>query len=195
VVFKGYYKDEEKTKEAFDDEGWFCTGDVCRVDEYGRLKIIDRVKNFFKLAQGEYVGPEKIENIYSASPLLAQIFVHGDGLQSYLVAIVGVNPQPFARFASQVLGTAVGEDPDSIAEAGRRLKVKKAFIAHLNKLVGNKLQGFEKIKNVYIALEPFTMDNCLTPSMKIKRLEARKLFEAELAQLYKEDLDAVKARL
>lgn len=54
----------------------------------GALKIVDRKKHIFKLAQGEYIAPEKIENIYVASPYVAQIFVHGESLQVSSVIII-----------------------------------------------------------------------------------------------------------
>lgn len=47
----------------------------------GTLKIVDRKKHIFKLAQGEYIAPEKIENVYTRSDPVAQMFVHGDSLQ------------------------------------------------------------------------------------------------------------------
>lgn len=80
-VFKGYLKDEEKTTEALDQEGWLHTGDIGKWLPNGTLKIIDRKKHIFKLAQGEYIAPEKIENIYIRSDPVAQIYVHGDSLQ------------------------------------------------------------------------------------------------------------------
>lgn len=70
-VFSGYYKREDKTKEAFDEEGWFNSGDVGMIYPNGSLKIIDRAKNIFKLSQGEYIAPEKLENMYVLLPLIA----------------------------------------------------------------------------------------------------------------------------
>jgi long-chain acyl-CoA synthetase len=78
-IFKGYYKNEEKTAEALID-GWLATGDVGSIFPNGSIKVIDRAKNIFKLSQGEYIAPEKLENIYIQSPYVAQIYVHGDSL-------------------------------------------------------------------------------------------------------------------
>ena len=87
-IFKGYFKRPDKTAEAFDPEGWFLTGDVVQVYPNGSLKIIDRSKNIFKLSQGEYIAPEKIEQIMTLSQLIAQCFVYGDSFKNACVSVV-----------------------------------------------------------------------------------------------------------
>lgn len=80
-VFSGYYKDPERTSEAIDANGWHHTGDVGMWLPNGTLKIIDRRKHTFKLSQGEYIVPEKIESIYNKSQFVCQNFVYGESLK------------------------------------------------------------------------------------------------------------------
>ena len=87
-IFQGYYKREDKTAECFDAQGWFCTGDVAQIYPNGSIKIIDRSKNIFKLSQGEYIAPEKIENILALSPMIANCFIYGNSMKNNVVAIV-----------------------------------------------------------------------------------------------------------
>ena len=168
TLFSGYYKNEEETKKAVLPDGWFRTGDVCSVDERGRFKIIDRVKNVLKLAQGEYISPERIENVYlSHLNILSQGYVHGDSAQSFLVGIFGVIPDMFAPFASKVLGREIGAtDLQAIAAACKDDTVRRAVVKEMEK-VGkkNRFAGYERVRNVYLYLEPFTIDNeLLTPT-------------------------------
>ncbi len=52
VVFARYHKNPKATKEVLDEEGWFSSGDIAEIDTCGRVKIVDRIKNVMKLAQG-----------------------------------------------------------------------------------------------------------------------------------------------
>lgn len=79
AVFQGYFMNEEKNREALVD-GWLMSGDVGIIMPNGSVKIIDRAKNIFKLAQGEYIAPEKLENVYIQSPFIQMLHVHGDSL-------------------------------------------------------------------------------------------------------------------
>uniref|UniRef100_A0A3P9IPM6 Long-chain-fatty-acid--CoA ligase n=1 Tax=Oryzias latipes TaxID=8090 RepID=A0A3P9IPM6_ORYLA len=179
-VFKGYLKDPERTAEALDKDGWLHTGDIGKWLPSGVLKIIDRKKNIFKLAQGEYIAPEKIENVYVRSEAVAQVFVHGDSLQSYLVAIVVPDADVLPGFAKK-LG-----HQGSIEELCKNSEIKKAIISDMTKLGREAgLKSFEQVKDVYLHPEMFTIENgLLTPTLKAKRAELKALFLPQIDQLY-----------
>ncbi|KAM3842596.1 long-chain-fatty-acid--CoA ligase 5 [Diretmus argenteus] len=179
-VFKGYLKDPEKTEEALDKDGWLHTGDIGKWLPSGVLKIVDRKKNIFKLAQGEYIAPEKIENVYVRSAPVAQVFVHGDSLQSSLVAIVVPDPDVLPSLA-KTLGVQ-----GSLEELCRNMEIKKAIISDLTKLGREAgLKSFEQVKDVHLHPEQFTVENgLLTPTLKAKRTELKSLFQPQINKLY-----------
>ncbi|XP_054898857.1 long-chain-fatty-acid--CoA ligase 5 [Poeciliopsis prolifica] len=179
-VFKGYLKDPEKTAEALDKDGWLHTGDIGKWLPSGVLKIIDRKKNIFKLAQGEYIAPEKIENVYVRCGPVAQVFVHGDSLQSSLVAIVVPDADVLPGFAKS-LGIQ-----GSIEELCKNTEIKKAIITDMTKLGREAgLKSFEQVKNVHLHPELFTIENgLLTPTLKAKRAELKELFQPQIDKLY-----------
>uniref|UniRef100_A0AAR2JK47 Arachidonate--CoA ligase n=1 Tax=Pygocentrus nattereri TaxID=42514 RepID=A0AAR2JK47_PYGNA len=179
-VFIGYLNDPERTAEALDQDGWLHTGDIGKWLPSGVLKIIDRKKNIFKLAQGEYIAPEKIENVYVRSALVAQVFVHGDSLQSCLVGIVVPDPEVLPGFAEKLGVTGTMED------LCKNEKIKKAIISDLIKL-GHEagLKSFEQVKDLYLHPEQFTVENgFLTPTLKAKRAELSKFFKYQIDSLY-----------
>ncbi|XP_043958264.1 long-chain-fatty-acid--CoA ligase 5 [Gambusia affinis] len=179
-VFKGYLKDPEKTAEVLDKDGWLHTGDIGKWLPSGVLKIIDRKKNIFKLAQGEYIAPEKIENVYVRCGPVAQVFVHGDSLQSSLIAIVVPDADVLPGFAKS-LGIQ-----GSIEELCKNTEVKKAIITDMTKLGREAgLKSFEQVKDVHLHPELFTIENgLLTPTLKAKRAELKELFQPQIDKLY-----------
>ncbi|KAI9879276.1 MAG: hypothetical protein M1830_009006 [Pleopsidium flavum] len=192
TLFSRYYKSPDETAKAMLDDGWFRTGDICSIDALGRFTIIDRVKNVLKLAQGEYISPERIENVYLSNlNIFAQAYVHGDSLQTFLVAIFGVQPETFAPFATKVLGKTIeATDTEAIRAACLDPRIRKAVVKELER-VGkkNKFAGYERVRNCYLYLEPFTIDNeLLTPTLKLKRPQTAKKFHTDLDKLYQEAL-------
>ncbi|XP_075896542.1 long-chain-fatty-acid--CoA ligase 5 [Nelusetta ayraudi] len=179
-VFLGYLKDPERTAEVLDEDGWLHTGDIGRWLPSGVLKIIDRKKNIFKLAQGEYIAPEKIENVYVRCGAVAQVFVHGDSLQSCLVAVVVPDPEVLPAQAKG-LGCS-----GSMEELCKNLEVKKAILAEMTRLGKEAgLKSFEQVKDIYVHPEQFSIENgLLTPTLKAKRNQLQVLFQPQLQQLY-----------
>jgi long-chain acyl-CoA synthetase len=190
ALFRAYYRNEAETSKSMLPDGWFRTGDVASVDSMGRFTIIDRVKNVLKLAQGEYVSPERIENVYlSNCSYLAQAYVHGDSVHSFLVAIFGVSPEQFAVFAGKVLGKSIdAHDEKTLQAAALDERVRKAILHDLDKIGRkNKFTGYERVRNVFLFLEPFSIENeLLTPTLKLKRPQTAKKYRADLDKLYEE---------
>jgi long-chain acyl-CoA synthetase len=137
------------------------------------------------LAQGEYISPERLENLYSQHPAIGTIFIHGDSTQTSLVALAGTDPEPFAAWASKVLRRPISPtEIDSVYDDPTIIKQLMKDLDHIAER--KKLQGFEKIKGIILATEPFTVENdLLTPTLKLKRSEAVKAFRKEIDSLYK----------
>ncbi|XP_053735911.1 long-chain-fatty-acid--CoA ligase 1-like isoform X1 [Synchiropus splendidus] len=180
-VFQGYLKDPERTSEAIDADGWLHTGDIGMWLPNGCLKIVDRKKHIFKLAQGEYIAPEKIENIYLRSESVAQVFVHGDSLQACLVAVVVPDPDFLSTWTKKTLGLE-----GSFNDLCINQEVKAAILTdmvQLGKAAG--LKSFEQVKAIYIHKEQFSVNNgLLTPTLKAKRNEMRLFFKPQIEELY-----------
>ncbi|KAH9180313.1 acetyl-CoA synthetase-like protein [Lactarius sanguifluus] len=186
TVFTLYYKDERNTKETVEADGWVRTGDIGEIDDFGRFRVIDRVKNIMKLSQGEYVALEKIENVYSRIPVAMQVFVHGSSLKPYLIGVVVPDPVQFATFASRVLGRRIDpEDVKVLTELCTDSRIADVMLAELNKVAAKSLKGFEQLKRIHLSLDPFTVDdNTLTPTLKIRRRDAYNKYKVVLDSLY-----------
>ncbi|MFS7919196.1 putative long-chain-fatty-acid--CoA ligase [Helianthus anomalus] len=182
-VFQGYYKDEVQTREVIDDEGWLHTGDIGMWLPGGRLKIIDRKKNIFKLAQGEYIAPDKIENVYAKCKFVAQCFVYGDSFNSSLVAIISIDPDVIKDWAA-----SEGIKYDDLRQLCSDPRAKAAVLAEMDALGREaQLRGFEFAKAVTLVPEPFTVENgLLTPTFKVKRPQAKAFFAKEISNMYAE---------
>lgn len=129
-------------------------------------------QNILKLSQGEYVALEKIENVYAACPVVQQIMVHGDSIQSYLLAIIIPDPVQLAKIASRIWNKPVSEVDQAILDAAvRDEKVVKAILDILTRDgVKYGLKGYESVKRIFVTNELFSVENgCLTPTMKVRR--------------------------
>jgi len=178
TVFKGYFKDPERTAEAIDSEGWLHSGDIGKWTEHGCLSIIDRKKNVFKLAQGEYIAPDKIEAVYERASIVSQCFIYGDPLKSSLVGIIVPDELALAKMEPKLTIEEFVADSNS---AGMVLQTIQT--------IGQKeLKSFEQVRHITIVSEAFTVENNLiTPTMK-KRRDA-------ISGQYKDILDSMLASM
>ncbi|OMJ78309.1 hypothetical protein SteCoe_21904 [Stentor coeruleus] len=182
-IFIGYYKSPELTAEALDSDGWLHTGDIGAIlPSNGSIKIIDRKKNFFKLAQGEYVAAEKIETVYCKSLYVGQIFVYGNSLQNYLVAIV----VPDEEYVRKKWAHANGyEDNMKFEDICTDLRLKNEILKDMNRCAKEEgLLGFEIVKKIELEPKMWTNDDLLTPTQKLMRFHARNKYQDILDRLY-----------
>jgi len=161
ALMDGYYKDETETNKTI-IEGWLHTGDEGIIDANGFLTITGRVKDIFKTSKGKYVAPSPIEMKLSANKNIEQVCVVGTEL-----------PQPIAIILLSERGKAKA-DTDLIASLERTLEV-----------VNPKLDSHEKIHNIIVVKEDWTVENkLLTPTMKIKRNAIEKLYKSNYNNWY-----------
>jgi fatty acid CoA ligase FadD9 len=157
----GYYRNPEATRETFDEAGFFRTGDVVEQRGPDEFVWIDRKKNVLKLAQGEFVSVSRLEELFVAgSPFIGQMFLHGTGLWSYLLAVVvpqGTTDKALVR----------GEIDRIAAREG--------------------LRGFEIPRDFILETAPFTRESgLLTDSNKPARAKLRAHYGQRLEELHAE---------
>lgn len=153
-LFTEYYKRPDLTAEAFDDDGFFHTGDRAEWDEkVEAFRITGRVKDIFKSAKGKYVTPVPIESRLSANPLIEQVCVLGSGLPAPVAVVV-------------------------LSQGGRQISKASVETSLESTLADTNahLESHERLAGIYVAKEEWTPENDLmTPTLKVKRdkLDAR----------------------
>lgn len=181
MIFKGYYKNEQATREALDAEGWFHTGDIGEFTENGNLRITDRKKDIIVTAAGKNVAPQNIENLIKTNKYISQVVIHGDK-RKYLTALITLNPDEVKAYA-RTHNIPVSGNGRSLMQNPKIYKMVKEIIDEKNK----KLAKYETIKRFAILEDDLTQEaGELTPTLKVKRRFVSKKYADILNQLYEE---------
>lgn len=179
-VMLGYYKDEEKTKEAIDKDGYFHTGDKGCFDEDGLLKITGRIKEIFKTSMGKYVSPVLIENIIKESPFVAEILVIGEG-QKFAAALVYPN---FEHLKSWCMVKNIPYTTDE------EMVKNKDVIARYSKEIDKynaTLGDYEQVKKFELISKEWTIESGeMTASLKPRRSKIMQNYADLINKIYAE---------
>ncbi len=144
----GYFKQPEITASAFDEEGYFKTGDKGAYDSEGFMIITGRVKDEFKTDKGKYISPAAIELEISKNPTIEQICIVGTGI-----------PQPIALVTKSEIGKTTPKD-----------SLTTSLTDSIN-TINSSLEKHEKIEKVVVINKQWTIENnYLTPTLKLKRV-------------------------
>lgn len=171
VATPGYYQRPEATEDAFDDDGYYRTGDIAAETGPGQIMLVDRRKNVLKLSQGEFIAAANLESVFAAAPLVHQIFIYGNSQRSSLLAVVVPTRDAVEQFGDDDAGLK-----SALAESLRGRAKDEA------------LESFELPADLLVDREPFTEDNGLLAA-------AGKQMRANLEDKYGQRLEALYEQL
>jgi len=181
-VMRGYINDPAETARAIDSNGWFHTGDVGELDEIGRIKITDRLKNIIVLANGKNVSPAPMEAALSTSKYVAQAVILGDR-QPYTGVLIAPDFDELKAWAHG----------NGLADAAPEMLIEeKAIHKLIDHEVRSKLEDFaifERPRRVALLPRLLTEEEGeLTPSMKVKLRVVKDRWAGKVAELFEDDV-------
>ncbi|KAL7669062.1 hypothetical protein ACOME3_009731 [Neoechinorhynchus agilis] len=196
-VFKGYYKDKRTTDLVIDEDGWLHTGDIAKLDPNTNcVSIVERKNEIFKLSQGEFIVPNKVESIYQLCDIVHQCLVYGESMRNFTVAIIVPEKEILLKYAYKqnlISKIELNQIKSSSASSAfvrlcKNKEINGMVISILNAQAAiSQLNGFERAKRIYLHPEPLTItDGFLTPTMKIRRSACIKYFRKEIDTMYKD---------
>jgi long-chain acyl-CoA synthetase len=177
-VMMGYYNDPDLTRAAFDDEGWFRTGDIGHIEEGKFLMVTDRKKEIFKLSNGKFIAPQVIENIFKESPVIDQIMVIGEH-EKFASALISPNFKFFDTWKSDKK-----IDFNSNEELIHLHKVQTLFSTEVDKF-NKRLSPPERINRFRLVKDEWSpVTGELSPTLKLRRHFIQEKYKSLVNQVY-----------
>ncbi|KAL4975798.1 hypothetical protein BDW66DRAFT_166883 [Aspergillus desertorum] len=176
-----YFKNDEETKAAYAEGGWFMTGDIGEFDKNGHLKIIDRKKNLVKTQNGEYIALEKLESVYRSSPIVGNICVYAAEDQEKPIAIIVPVEVALKKIASEN-----GIEGDTVEALVHNEKLKSIVLKQLQTAGrASGLKGIEIINGVVLSDEEWTPQNgYMTAAQKLQRKKIISRYQKDIDRAY-----------
>ena len=177
-IMRGYYKDLEKTAEAFTDDGWLHTGDIGTIAADGTLTITDRKKDLIKTSGGKYASPSEIEaHLKATCPYLTEAVVVGEG-RKYLSALLVMDPDALLKWGEH---HGKGSDYATLSQDPAIRESVQGYIDTANR----ELAKWETIKKFAILPRELTVESGeMTPTSKVRRKVVSDHFADEIDALY-----------
>lgn len=181
-VMKGYWKNEEATKEMIDEDGWLHTGDVGRFLN-GDLQITDRIKHMIVNAGGKNIYPGPIEDMFKSSKWIDQVVVVGEA-QNYMAALIVPDFDAIMKYAKDK-----GIETEAIEELIEHEEIITLYKKEMREF-SKELASHEKIRDFRILANEFTVETGeITPTMKVKRRIIAEKYADQIADIFKNDKD------
>lgn len=180
-VTKGYYRDEEITKKAFPEPGWFDTGDLAMITREGEIQIVGRAKDTIALRGGEKIEPERVETALKASPLIVQSIVVGQDAK-----VLGAIIVPHLERLAAMPGVGPLDGPGEFIDQD---VVKKALRAEVDALVSAAagFRPYERPVRLLVMRRPIEPGGGLmTQTLKLKRKAICERYAAEITKMLSE---------
>ncbi|HCC60338.1 MAG: hypothetical protein A2402_01565 [Candidatus Staskawiczbacteria bacterium RIFOXYC1_FULL_37_43] len=163
-VTQGYYKNKKATKQAFDRDGWFCTGDLGFVDRQGHLTVIGRAKEMIVTSGGKNVWPEAVENLLNDDKFIAQSIIIGNK-RKFISALIAPDWQEVEIYMKENNMRLFSHE-----RMVRSLELLAIFQKRIDEKINPKLSHHEKIQKFRLAPQEFTQEQDeLTPTLKLRR--------------------------
>ena len=179
LIFRGYWHNEDASKEALDTDGWFHTGDIGELDTDGFLKITGRKKELIVTAGGKNVAPAVLEERLQQHPLVSQAMVVGDN-KPFIAALITIDPEAFPAWKKDK-GKPEGATVEDLADDSDLTADIQTAVDNANKAVSQA----EAIRKFKVLPVDWTEDGGqLTPTLKLKRNVVAKECEADIEALY-----------
>lgn len=174
-VMRGYYNQPEASAQVLTEDGWFRSGDLGYLDDEGYLFITGRIKEQYKLENGKYVDPAPLEEQLKLSRYIANVMLYGAN-KHHNVALVVLDMDNVREYVAE--RSLEAHAPESLPE------VKQLIRDELAKH-GEQFKRYEQPQDCLLISEDFTHENdMLTQSMKVKRRNVLKRYQAALDALY-----------